>query len=338
MTSRLSWIERNSGRHGILLPSDDHQNQNPNPPNEKFFASRIKMYLGLLDCIPLFDGWISSLSHLDIDDTEVTVPPSIGPECPICYDPYIRIANEKKSPTDDDSDWKEIPLRLPCGHVLCKKCVRDVAGHANASTGVVCPFCRASFNHMPITAASGSWDKLLKCMWVTLDIFFRLHSDLDDDEQDMEAVVRWAQDGPRLSHDVPPADKREAIEYAVKSWIDMGDEKFCRDLAVTVLGPRAQAIPQVVRLRLAHSARRPRRASTDGRPTVLIRTRGMRLSRSQDFHASDWVKKRATFGLYRAIIQRKYPFYKLRTSNEVSGPFCFSFSPVHLKNSERPCG
>lgn len=275
MTS-LSWSERNSGRHGIFLPSDDHQNQSP--ANEKLFSSRIKMYLDLLDCIPLSDSWISSLSHIDID-TEVTVP-SIGPDCPICYDPYIRIANDKIP--IDDSDRKEIPLRLPCGHVLCKKCVRHVAWHANASTGVICPFCRASFNHMPMTGDSGSWDKLLKCMWVTLEIYIRLHD--EDDEEDMEAVVRWAQDVPRLSHDVPPADKREAIEYAVKSWIDMGDEKFCRDLAVAVLGPSVQVTPQVVRLRRADRPLRLRRASTDGRPTVLIRTGAMRMSRSQDFH------------------------------------------------------
>lgn len=282
MTS-LSWSERNSGRHGILLPSDDHQNQNQNPLNETFFSSRIKMYLDLLDCIPLSDSWISSLTHIDID-TEVTVP-SIGPDCPICYDPYIRIANDT-IPTDA-SDRKEIPLRLPCGHVLCKKCVHRVAWHANASTGVVCPFCRASFNHMPITADSGSWDKLLKCMWVTLETYTRLHYDKDD-EQDMEAVVTWAQDRPRLSHDVPPADKREAIQYALRSWTEMGDEKFCRDLAVAVLGPTVQVTPQLVRLRRAHRPlRRPRRASTDGRPTVLIRTGGMRMSRSQDFHASD---------------------------------------------------
>lgn len=275
MTS-LSWSERNSGRHGLLLASDDHQN----PLNETFFPSRIKMYLDLLDCIPLSDIWISSLSHID---TEVTVP-SIGPDCPICYDPYLQSANGE-SPTDN-SDRKEIPLRLPCGHILCEKCVRHLAWHANASTGVLCPFCRASFNHMPITADLESWDMLLKCMWVTLEIFIRLHYDKDD-EQDMEAVVRWAHDPPRLSHDVPPADKREAIAYAVKSWLEMGDEKFCRDLAVAVLGPTVQITPPVVRLCRAHPSPRPRRASTNERPTALIPTGGMRISRSQGFHATD---------------------------------------------------
>lgn len=122
--NRLSWSERNSGRHGILLPSDDdHQNQNQNPPNEAFFSSRIKMYLDLLDCISLFNSWILSLSHIDINNTEVTIPASTGRDCPICYDPYIRIDKGKRPTTaaNNPSDWKEIPVRLPCGHILCEK-------------------------------------------------------------------------------------------------------------------------------------------------------------------------------------------------------------------------
>lgn len=283
MTS-LSWIERNTGRHGILLtPEHDHQY----PPNEIFYSSRIKMYLDLLDCLPLSDSWIHSLPQID---TEVTVP-SVGPDCPICYFPYLQTANDESPAATDNSDWKEIPVRLPCGHILCEKCVHHLAWDANASSGVLCPFCRAGFNHMPITLEE-SWEMLLKRMWVTLEIFTRVYGDEkeedDDDEQDMEAVVRWAQDFPRLSRDVPPADKREAIEYAVQSWLDMGDENFCRDLAVTVLGPRVQVTGPVVRLgRADRCARRRRWASTNGSPTVLIRTGGMRMSRSQDFHASD---------------------------------------------------
>lgn len=318
--TRLSWSDRNSGRHGILLPFDDDDHLNQIPPNETFFSSRIKMYLDLLDCIPLSESWISSLSHIDINktiiNTEVTVPPSnIGRDCPICYDPYVRIADDGKSPTTTTTktnDWerkREIPVGLPCGHILCEKCVCKLAWLANASTGVLCPFCRASFNHIILSmtstaaaAAAGSdsdsnsdsgsswWDMLLKCMWVTLEIYIRLQYDKED-EQDMESVLRWAQDGDRLSHDVPSADKREAIQYALKSWLEMGDERFCQELAVTVLGPTVQVTPPLVRLLSrahAHRRARPRRAlTTNGRPTdVLIRTAGaMRISRSQDFSA-----------------------------------------------------
>lgn len=282
------------------------------------------MYLHLLDCIPLSESWISSLSHIEINitiiNTEVTVSPSnIGRDCPICYDPYIRIANDGKSPTTTTTttktnDWerkREIPVELPCGHILCEKCVCKLAWLANASTGVLCPFCRASFNHiiLPITftaaaaaAAAGSdsdsdsgsscWDMLLKCMWVTLETYVRLQHNKED-EQDMESVLRWAQDGDRLSHDVPSADKREAIHHALKSWLEMGDERFCQELAVSVLGPTVQVTPPLVRLLSrahAHRLAHPRRASstTNGTPTtdVLIRTAGaLRMSRSQDFSA-----------------------------------------------------
>lgn len=170
-----------------------------------------------------------------------------------------------------------------------------MAWYANASTGVICPFCRASFNHMPITftaaaaaavadSESGScWELLLKCMCVTLEIYIRLQYDKED-EQDMEAVLRWAQDGTRLSHDVPFVEKRDAIQYALRSWLEMGDERFCRELTVTVLGPTVQVTPPLVRLsRPHHRSTRPRRASSNGRPTALHRTGAMRVSRSQDF-------------------------------------------------------
>ena len=131
---------------------------------------------------------------------------------------------------------------------------------------------------------SGScWELLLKCMCVTLEIYIRLQYDKED-EQDMEAVLRWAQDGTRLSHDVPFVEKRDAIQYALRSWLEMGDERFCRELTVTVLGPTVQVTPPLVRLsRPHHRSTRPRRASSNGRPTALHRTGAMRVSRSQDF-------------------------------------------------------
>lgn len=271
----LTWSERNTGRHGVLLNSDDHKN----PPNELFFSSRIEMYLELLDCIPFSDSWISSLPQVDIGSTV----PRVGPDCPICYLPYLQTAKDES--LTDDSDRKEIPLRLPCGHILCEKCVRHLAWDANASTGVLCPFCRASFNHILVTPAR-SWETLFKCMWVALEIYIRLHDDEENDEE-MESVVRWAQDFPRLSHDVPSIDMRVAIEYAAQYWLDMGDEKFGQELAVTVLGPRAQVTPPVVRLCRARRCLRRRRASTNGSPTVPVHTGDIRMSRSQNFQATD---------------------------------------------------
>lgn len=101
------------------------------------------------------------------------------------------------------------------------ECSRHFAWDADASTCITCPFCRASFKHIPITTEI-IWEMLLKRMRVTMEIFVWWNG--KDDIQDF----------PRFSHDVPEADKREAIEYVVQCWVDMGNEEFCPQLAVTV--------------------------------------------------------------------------------------------------------
>lgn len=78
-----------------------------------------------------------------------------------------------------------------------------------------------------------------------MEIFVKL--DGKDDIQDMTAVISWAQDFPRFSHDVPEADKREAIEYVVQCRVDMGNENFCPQLAVAVYIPSIQLTPPVKR-------------------------------------------------------------------------------------------
>lgn len=86
---------------------------------EVFFYSRLEMYLRLLISLPLSADWIDSLPKVDL---EVTVPtPNL--ECPICTDRYLETPEE--SPIDEES--REIPLRLPCNHILGAACIGRLA-------------------------------------------------------------------------------------------------------------------------------------------------------------------------------------------------------------------
>lgn len=220
--SFISWVEENRGNHGLLIqiggPKQLHA--------EVFFPTRLRMYLDLMESLPLPVGWLASLPKLDM---EVTIP-SPGPNCPICTNPYIKIPEEPLYVTEQI----EIPVRLPCGHIMGLKCVYHLAWGANASTGVVCPFCRASHNHMPVSA-EGTEDKLEKCMWIMLETFLRLQGGWKDFE-DMETVLEWVEDDEILREDVPEEEKREAIKYAAKCWLEIGDEELLRLLAARVYG------------------------------------------------------------------------------------------------------
>lgn len=220
--SSISWVEENRGNHGLLIQFEDPEQ----PQLEVFFPTRLRMYLDLLNYLPLPAGWLTSLPELDI---EVTVP-NPGPDCIICTNPYIRNSQEPLF----GKEQVEIPVRLPCGHIMGLNCLYRLAWSANASTGVICPFCRASHNHMPVTAEETE-DKLAKCMWIMLEIFLRLQGGRGYFE-DMDTVLEWVEDDEYLREDVPEEEKREAIKYGAKCWAEIGDEELLRLLAARVHG------------------------------------------------------------------------------------------------------
>lgn len=231
--SVLSWSEQNRGRHGILITPTNPQY----PSSEKFFSSRLKLYLGMLDYLPILSFWINSLPEVDLE----AIIPSPEPECPICTNTYLK--NLEDVPASGEA--REIPIRLPCGHILGLECIVILAVRANSSSGVLCPFCRARHNHVP-TSWQGTSGMLDRCMWVALDIFVRVNR--WEEFQDMEAVQQWVQDDDRLCRDVADEDgRREAIKYAVQSWAEMGDDEFCRQLAVRTYGERVQFTPSLAR-------------------------------------------------------------------------------------------
>lgn len=94
------------------------------------------MYLNLLNCLHLSDNWVDSLPKVDM---EVTMPTS-DLECPICIDRYLE-------ETSTDEEPREMPLRLSCRHILGAACISRLARQANASSCLVCPLCRASYDH-----------------------------------------------------------------------------------------------------------------------------------------------------------------------------------------------
>lgn len=233
--STISWREVNRGKHGLLVTCED-----PSQPRfEIFFPSRLRLYLDLLDYLPLHISWLKSLPELDM---EVAVP-TPGPECPICTYPYNfkNSAEGQPAETLDGEELKETPVQLPCGHIIGINCIHYLAWSANASSCVVCPFCRVSHNHIPISP-KGTDDRLAKCMWIMLEIFLRLYAD-DSDYEDMETVLEWARNDLLLREEVPEVEKRKAIKFAVECWVEIGDEELLRLFVARIYGPTVQCTP-----------------------------------------------------------------------------------------------
>lgn len=89
----------------------------------------------------------------------------------------------------------------------------------------------------------------------------------------MDAVSRWAQDFPTLSHHVPEEDKRDAIRHAVETWLDMGDEEVSRQLAERVYPYNESSVELTAPVARPFGGRRARRhqsASANAAPMVLI--------------------------------------------------------------------
>lgn len=237
--STISWREENRGKHGLLVTLEDPVQ----PRFEIFFPSRLRLYLDVLDYLPLHISWLTSLPELDM---EVAVP-TPGPECPICTYPYnIKISEGQPAEPHlfeplDGEQRDETPVQLPCGHIIGINCIHYLAWSANASSCVVCPFCRASHNHMPISP-EGTDDRLAKCMWVMLEIFLRLYAD-NLDFEDMQTVLEWAQDDLVLRKDVPEEEKRKAINFAVECWLEIGDEELLWLFAARIYGTTVQCTP-----------------------------------------------------------------------------------------------
>lgn len=65
---------------------------------------------------------------------EVAFPTSSF-ECPICTDKHLETPEE--TPTDAEEP-REMPLRLPCRHILGAACITRLARQTNASSCVIC--------------------------------------------------------------------------------------------------------------------------------------------------------------------------------------------------------
>lgn len=217
--SFISWVKENQGKHGLLVPKKDSVKQ-------IFFPTRLRMYLGLMKYLPLPLGWLRSLPKLDTGFT-ISAPES---GCPICTIPYYNNFNEHLSGTNQI----ETPAWLPCGHIMGLRCVAQLVKRSNTTTCVVCPFCRASHNHLSVSA-EGTEYKLEKCMWIMLETFVRLHGGPEDFE-DMETVLDWVKNDELLRKDVPDKEKFEAVKYAAKCWVEIGDEELLRRLAARQYG------------------------------------------------------------------------------------------------------
>lgn len=220
----LSWSKKNKSKHGILMVPINYYVY----PYEIFFSSRLDMYLNLLNCLHLSDNWVDSLPKVE---REVTMPTS-DLECPICIDRYLKTPEE----TSTDEEPREMPLRLSCRHILGAACISRLARQANASSCVVCPLCRASYDH--ILTPDFTREKEAKSMWIAIEIFSRLRG--QEKFQDIEAIQYWARDDVKLRNDVPEQKKRKAIKYAVEWWDELGDEKMLRRLADRVCGKLTQ--------------------------------------------------------------------------------------------------
>lgn len=232
----LSWNEKYKNYHGVLIPSTDPQEL----PDAIFFTSRLRLFLWMLLDLSIPEVWIKSLPRIDLD---VTVP-SPEPECPICRSTYLENLDEEDAyvphPYEDDminGGRKEMPLRLPCGHILGQECIICLVREAPASIGVLCPLCRAKHNHIPISWEVTS-DTLDRCMLIAIETFVSLNEWWEF--QDLEAVEEWVQDEEGLCRDVQDEDKRNAIKYAVKAWAEMGEQELCQQLAVRAYGEGAQ--------------------------------------------------------------------------------------------------
>lgn len=160
------------------------------------------------------------LENLTDTNAETTSDPEAS--CPICFENY-KIPREEAIPGAEQANEK--PLRLECGHVIGKKCLRRMMDQAFLAKRV-CPLCRhkikTSVGHIPLAHSDGKPD-IVGALCCAIRLYLRINLTKPETH---EALNEWVH-SQFLQENTPEKQAYFAImRSAVETWEEIGTKRM----------------------------------------------------------------------------------------------------------------
>lgn len=166
-------------------------------------------------------------------DVETTSDPEAS--CPVCFENY-KIPREEAIPgAEQASQLNEKPLKLKCGHIIGKKCLRRMFDQARLAIQA-CPLCRHQINtssgHIPLAHSNGRPD-IAGALCFTIRLYLRINLTKPETH---EALNEWVHT-QYLQEWTPRKRAYFAImKAAVETWETVGKEHMWKWIEARISG------------------------------------------------------------------------------------------------------
>lgn len=155
--------------------------------------------------------------------------------CPVCFENY-KIPGEEAIPgAEQASQLNEKPLKLKCGHIIGKKCLRRIFDQARLSKRA-CPLCRhqikTSISHIPLVHSDGRSD-IAGALCRAIRLFLRKNLTKPETH---EALNEWVH--TQYLQELTPEKRAyfNMMKYAVETWESVGKENMGKWIEARISG------------------------------------------------------------------------------------------------------
>lgn len=206
----------------------------------------------LLDSLEKMIFMETLASATNVDD-ETTKSSSSDPDasCPVCFETYKIPRDDKHEHKDENEEatinprgaeqaasqllLNEKPLKLKCGHIIGKKCLRRMFDQARLAKRV-CPLCRheieTSSGHIPLAHSNGRPD-IAGALCCAIRLYLRINLTKPETH---EALNEWVYT-QSLQESEPEKHAYFAImKAAVETWESVGKEDMWKWIEARMSG------------------------------------------------------------------------------------------------------
>lgn len=145
--------------------------------------------------------------------------------CPVCFENY-QMPRERAIPGAEHANQpNEKPLKLECGHIIGKNCLRRMMDQSCLAKRV-CPLCRhkikTSIGHIPLAHSNGKPD-LVGALCCAIRLYLRINLTKPETH---EALNEWVH-SQFLQEETPEKQAYFAImRTAVETWEEIGTKRM----------------------------------------------------------------------------------------------------------------
>lgn len=156
-------------------------------------------------------------------NTETTSDPEAT--CPVCFENYKTLSEAAISGAEQASQLYEKPVKLNCGHIIGKKCLRRMIDQACLAKRA-CPLCRhqikTSIGHIPLAHSDGKPD-IAGALCCAIRLYLRINIIKPETH---DALNEWVH-SQFLQEGTPEKQAYFAImRAAVETWEEVGKKRM----------------------------------------------------------------------------------------------------------------